>query len=299
MLTFDNYYESKRRQVNEALKTLLKEEPAPVELKRAMNYSLLAGGKRLRPILCLMVDDVIQKKNQSRHHRDVMAMALTAECIHTYSLIHDDLPCMDDDDLRRGRPTCHMKFGEARAILAGDALLTYAFALLGRLQSPSGRSRCIQVIAKLAEAAGCSGMVGGQILDLESENKTISLKKLIRIHRLKTGALIEASVLLPLLYRGVSKNIIRHYQAYAEHIGIAFQIVDDILDVTASSKTLGKPAGSDKNNCKSTYVSLLGLKRAEKEAQKVISKAKAALGRLPGDTLYLEALSDYIQSRVN
>ena len=295
MKEFKPYLKSKQRFIDKALKELLKKAAIPIALKKAMGYSLLAGGKRLRPALTLMVDDVFRKKYDCQHHPDIINLALSLECIHTYSLIHDDLPCMDDDDLRRGQPTCHVKFGEATAVLAGDALLTLAFELIGELTTRP--QNAFKIISILARQAGGAGMVGGQVLDMLSEGKKISLNQMRTIHQLKTGALIEASVILPGIYQGVPEKTQQALLKYSQLIGIAFQIVDDILDVTGSSQALGKSINSDINNDKSTYVSLIGLDKSRQKVNSTIQKSKRALKAVEGDSRYLSALSDYIVSR--
>ncbi len=267
-----------------------------------MTYSLSAGGKRVRPCLVLMVDDLLCGKLQSRHSPDIYRLATALECIHTYSLIHDDLPAMDDDDLRRGKPTCHVQYGEATAILAGDGLLTFAFELLSGIEKNT--SRVASLVAALAENAGVRGMVGGQELDMEGETeasnrgKKIPLKSLQTIHRLKTGALIKVSVLLPALYSGKTRYL-PNLKTYGEQIGVAFQIADDILDATATTEALGKSAGSDVRNQKSTYVTHLGLDGARKAARTAVQMAKTALKKIPGPKEHLSALADYIISREN
>ena len=295
MKPFQAYFAAKQKLINQQLNKLLTKENIPQLLKKAMNYSLKAGGKRLRAALVLMVDDLFRQKFDDRHSKDILNIAVSLECIHTYSLIHDDLPCMDDDDLRRGKATCHIKFDEATAILAGDALLTMAFELIGRLQiSPNNLRKIIKFLAK---SAGASGMVGGQILDMQSENKKLSLAQMKKIHRLKTGALIEASVILPALFNDANKSELLSLKQYSQFIGMSFQIVDDILDITGTSEELGKTAKSDLTNNKSTYVSLLGLKKAQKKAVSVVKKSKVILNNIHLNTEYLASLSDYILDR--
>jgi geranylgeranyl pyrophosphate synthase len=262
-----------------------------------MNYSLLAGGKRIRPVIVLMVDDLLAGKIQKRYSADVLSIAVALECVHTYSLIHDDLPAMDDDDLRRGLPTCHIKFDEATAILAGDALLTFAFEKISSLKNKKNLAELIHVFAKLS---GAYGMVGGQMLDLEGENKKLSLASLKEIHKRKTGALLLASVLMPVILRGKKPQRAALTQ-FGESIGIAFQIADDILDATSSKEVLGKSAGIDVKNQKSTYVSLLGLERAKREAQAQVRQAINALGAFKKESPagVLAELAKYTISRIH
>ena len=294
MKSFEFYFSAKQKLINQKLNDLL-DKKTPYLLKRAVNHSLRAGGKRLRSVLVLMVDDLFRQQFNNRHSKDILNVALSLECIHTYSLIHDDLPSMDDDDLRRGKPTCHIKFGEATAILAGDALLTLAFELIGRLQTSSNVLR--EIIQFLAKSAGASGMVGGQILDVQNEDKKLNLSQMKKIHQLKTGALIEASVILPALFNKAKKSELSLLREYSKFIGLSFQIIDDVLDVTIPSDQLGKTAKSDLNNKKSTYVSLLGLDKAQKEANDFIKKSKYMLNDINRDTKYLASLSDYILHR--
>jgi len=293
-LTFERYLGAKQRLIEGRLRGHLSKVPAPARLRQAMEYSLLAGGKRLRPALVLMVDDVLQGRVGSRHGADVWKAALALECVHTYSLIHDDLPAMDDDVLRRGKPTCHVKFDEATAILAGDGLLTRAFELLAGAESP----HAARALSALAQCAGAEGMVGGQQLDMHFENRRASRADLEKIHRLKTGALIRASVLLPVILAGkgaLEKPLTR----YAEKIGLAFQIADDILDATATTAQLGKSAGADAKNKKTTYVSLLGLPGAKVEARRAVDGAIDALGKVPGPTGMLAELARYFITRLS
>jgi geranylgeranyl pyrophosphate synthase len=266
-------------------------------LAESMRYSTLNGGKRLRAMLVyaagLALDTPIEKLD---------AAACAVECIHAYSLIHDDLPAMDDDDLRRGKPTSHKKYDEATAILAGDSLQTFAFELLSNnkdrtLLSAETRLRMISVLAK---ASGTHGMVGGQMLDIIATQKTISLEQLQHLHSLKTGALIQASTLLGVLCseKATDQEYIL-FKHYADNIGLAFQIVDDILDETADTETLGKQAGADKALGKSTYVALLGLDKARSEAHQLIEDALQSLGQLSHNTPLLKELASLVLNRIN
>ena len=263
----------------------------------AMNYSFLAGGKRLRPILMLETYRLFGGKSKV-----IEPFMAAIEMIHTYSLVHDDLPAMDDDDLRRGLPTCHVKFGEANAILAGDALQTLAFSILSDADMPevSDRDR-ISMISELASASGIAGMCGGQALDLDAEGKHVPLDALERIHRHKTGALIRAAVRLGALSAGdKGRRALPVLDKYAESIGLAFQVQDDILDVVGDTATLGKRQGADQQLGKSTYPALLGLEQARKKARDLIDDARQSLKQLAEqslDTSALEALADYIIQR--
>ena len=240
------------------------------DVTRAMKYSVFAGGKRIRPLLCLEFcylcgGDV----------KTALDFACAVEMIHTYSLIHDDLPCMDNDDLRRGKPSCHIQFGEATALLAGDALLTLAFETIANSNNNKHNS-CLAAL-KLSQCAGYAGMIGGQILDLENECKVVELDTIKMTDYLKTSKMIEAACVLGCIAADSDDEKMSYAAKYAENMGIAFQIIDDILDVTSSSQQLGKPIGSDENNNKSTYVSLLGLEASEKMASDFTENALNSL----------------------
>lgn len=259
-----------------------------IALKQAIHYSLLSGGKRIRPILAYATAQALGEINSTT---DSYACAL--EAIHCYSLIHDDLPAMDDDDLRRGEPSCHIAYGEANAILAGDALQALAFEWIAATSSPSA----LTAIAILAQAAGASGMVAGQALDMEAVEKPLSLGELETMHRHKTGALIEASVALGALSVTADEAHTIQLQKYAEAIGLAFQVQDDILDVTADTGTLGKTPGADAERNKPTYVSLLGLEGAQKKALSLLDQALSALSPLDDNAQVLRWLAEYIVKR--
>jgi geranylgeranyl diphosphate synthase type II len=263
-----------------------------------MRYSLLAGGKRLRPILCLAACELAGGSREQ-----AMPTAVALEMVHTMSLIHDDLPAMDNDDLRRGRPTNHKVYGEANAILAGDALLTRAFEMVA-LRSPGvPAERLLAVVGELSLASGAPGLVGGQVVDLECEGKTVDLDTLEYIHLHKTGALLRACVLTGALIAGAPEALLAALRTYARGIGLAFQIIDDILDVTASSEVLGKTAGKDLTADKTTYPKLLGLEESRLRADALVAEAKAALApfaegpEAAGKAAPLLALADYITSR--
>lgn len=264
------------------------------KLIEAMEYSLLSGGKRIRPILTYASAQAFGGLVESNL---VDAAACAVECIHAYSLIHDDLPAMDDDALRRGVPTCHIAFGEANAILAGDALQALAFELLAKAPS-SNPGINLALVLELSRAAGAVGMVVGQAIDLDAQNKTLSLDQLEQMHNHKTGAIIEAAVVMGAIASG-------HNQAdwqpalrrYAQAIGLAFQVQDDILDVVADTQTLGKPQGSDAERNKPTYVSLLGLDGAKQKANELYQLALAALEELPQASQTLADIAQFIVQR--
>lgn len=267
---------------------------ADKQLALAIEYAVLNGGKRMRPLLVNLVGQALSLGQQ-----DLEKIALAIECIHAYSLVHDDLPAMDDDDLRRGNPTTHIKFDEATAILAGDALQCMAVEILATSElSEYADKQRIALIVKLTKAAGAAGMVGGQSLDLMATNKTISLDELRQLHQLKTGALLIACVELPcLISQQITASEHESFIQFARHIGLAFQIQDDILDVTADTTTLGKPQGSDELANKSTFVSLLGLEGAKNELAKQHELALQSLNKLRFDTHDLAKFADFMISR--
>ncbi|MDO4625949.1 MAG: (2E,6E)-farnesyl diphosphate synthase [Pasteurellaceae bacterium] len=272
---------------------LYDEQDSP--LLAAMKYAVLLGGKRIRPFLVYATGRML---GANEEQLDYAAAAI--ECIHTYSLIHDDLPAMDNDDLRRGQPTCHIAFDEATAILAGDALQSFAFELLAQCTALSAEQR-IRLVQVLAQASGVQGMCLGQSLDLLAEHKQISLPELERIHRNKTGALLDAALTMGFLCSPQFENTHLQQQLaqYSHAIGLAFQVQDDILDITGSSAELGKTAGSDLLADKSTYPKLLGLDGAQQKAQELIDSAKSALIDLPFDTQPLRELANFIILRKN
>ncbi len=288
---FSSYLNKHRKSVEEALDASLGPE-RPEQLREAMRYSLLAGGKRLRPILCLAACEFVEGDPNL-----ALPTAVALEMIHTMSLIHDDLPAMDDDDLRRGRPTNHKVYGEAVAILAGDALLTRAFEMVA-LRSPGVPvERLLKVVGELSLLAGAPGLVGGQVVDLECEGKEVDLETLEFIHLHKTGALLKACVISGALIGGASEEVLAALCTYARGIGLAFQIIDDVLDVTASSDVLGKTAGKDLVADKTTYPKLLGLDESRRRANDLVREAKAALEPWKKNSAPLLALADYITNR--
>jgi geranylgeranyl diphosphate synthase type II len=279
-----------RARINRRLRRLLPPASAyPQSIHRAMRYSVLGGGKRIRPTLCLEAAALVGPAQ-----RGLEDLACALELIHTYSLIHDDLPALDNDDLRRGRPTCHRKFGEATAILAGDALLTLAFEILGRLPGRRGP----RIAAELARAIGTrDGMIGGQVADLEAERKQVSARQLAYIHRAKTGALIRASVRSGALFAGATAAQLASLSRYGEKIGLAFQIVDDILDVRSTTARLGKPARHDAARHKATYPALHGLRQSERLAAELVEAACVELRPFGRRADGLEAIARFLLHR--
>jgi geranylgeranyl diphosphate synthase type II len=282
MLDFDRYLSELAGAVDDFLdRNLPTEEAYPPSIHRALRYSLFAGGKRLRPVLTLAAAEAVGGRRE-----DALPAAAAMEMIHTYSLIHDDLPAMDNDDLRRGKPTSHVVFGEAIAILAGDALLTHAFHILATVCVSTDRAdgdahaRRLRAVSILAAAAGMSGMIGGQVVDLESQGKKVDAATLDRIHRMKTGALMEAAAYLGALLGGGSDDEIERIAAFGREVGLAFQIVDDLLDVEGDPAALGKSAGKDIKAGKATYPSIHGTERARHRADELAEQAIALLSPL-------------------
>lgn len=294
-MQFANYLTQRSQLVNEWLGRLMPaEDEPPAILHRAMRYSLFGGGKRLRPILCLAAGETFGGKTEN-----LMTPACAFELIHTYSLIHDDLPALDNDDLRRGQPTCHNKFGEAVAILAGDALLTRAFELLsGDSIAGVPASIRLRVIREVARAAGTSGsLIGGQVADLEAEGKAVSPDELEAIHRGKTGAMIRGAARVGAILAGAAEDEIATITRYAEHLGLAFQITDDLLDVTGERRQLGKSPGKDAASKKATYPSVFGIDESRKRASKLAEEAEGFLATLDRDTRMLAELVRFAVSR--
>ncbi|WP_343343474.1 polyprenyl synthetase family protein [Terrisporobacter petrolearius] len=270
-----------------------KEEGYQQTVIQAMNYSLKAGGKRLRPILTLESCKIVGGKEE-----DAIPFAVAIEMIHTYSLIHDDLPALDNDDLRRGKPTNHKVFGEAMATLAGDALLNYAFeVMLSSSVDKKDSNKYLRAINEVAKHAGIYGMIGGQVVDVESENKIIDKDKLDFIHLNKTAAMIIGCMRAGAIIGGASEEELEKVTKYGKNIGLSFQIVDDILDITGEEAKLGKPIGSDIENHKSTYPSLLGLEKSRQIARQLIEEGKSSIDGLSSEIDFLNQLGDYIISR--
>ena len=288
---FEKYLIETKKVVEDALDFSLSPEK-PEILRESMRYSLLAGGKRIRPILCLASCSLAGGDPNL-----AVPTAVAIEMIHTMSLIHDDLPSMDNDDLRRGRPTNHKVYGDAIAILAGDALLTRAFEMVS-LRSPGvSPERLLNVVGELSLVAGAPGLVGGQVVDLECEGKEVDLETLEYIHLHKTGALLEACVRTGAMIAGADTKMLDALTKYARGIGLAFQIIDDILDVTSNSEILGKTAGKDILADKTTYPKLLGLEESKRRALTLVKNAKEAIMPWGEDAIGLIALADFITNR--
>jgi geranylgeranyl diphosphate synthase type II len=282
------------KQVDRALdRWLPSEKTRPVTLHRAMRYGIFGGGKRLRPILCLAAAEAC-----GGTPGPALPAACAVECIHAYSLIHDDLPCMDDDDLRRGRPTTHKVFGEAVAVLAGDALMTVAFEILAQTKATK-RYGLQDFFLELATSAGSSLLVGGQVADMEAENREATPKDLLFIHRGKTAAMIAASLRLGAMSANATPSQLKALGKFGEHLGLAFQVVDDILDITQSSEQLGKSAGKDAASGKATYPSVFGLEKSHREAARLTKAALKDLEPLGPKADFLRAFAADLLERRN
>ena len=296
MLDLKSYFLDKRQQIDAVLHRILGTAHQPkTRIVEAMRYALMSGGKRLRPILCLAACETVGGNTEL-----ALPVACALEMVHTYSLIHDDLPAMDDDCLRRGRPTCHIAYDDATAILAGDALLTLAFETLSskaiRMKVPS--EHLLDIISVISVAAGYKGMVEGQMRDMLAEQqRNLSLPELEELHLLKTGALIEASVCSGALLGQGSLDQIDSLKVYSKNIGLAFQVTDDILNVEGDPLIMGKGAGTDQHRCKSTYPSLLGLSESKEAASRLISRAIDSLARFDHKADPLRAIATYIINR--
>jgi geranylgeranyl diphosphate synthase type II len=283
---------SLHKRVDQALDRLLPDEKTkPMPLHTAMRYSVFAGGKRLRPVLCLAAAEACGGTISA-----AMPSACAVECIHAYSLVHDDLPCMDDDDLRRGRPTTHKVFGEGIAVLTGDALLTAAFEILARTK-PTARYGMGHFLCELSKAAGSLHLIGGQVADVEAENQKVSPAGLEFIHLGKTAAMISVSLRLGAMSANASPAECRSLGKFGNHLGLAFQIVDDILDITQTSEQLGKSAGKDAAAGKATYPSVFGLEKSRKEAARHTNLALGALKPLGERAAFLRGIADYLLKR--
>lgn len=288
------YLKRKKRIVDNFLKSYLnskrRQRGCPRLLKEAMAYSLMAGGKRIRPILTIASYEALGGRS-----KDVIPVASSLELIHTYSLIHDDLPAMDNDDFRRNMPTNHRVFGEATAILAGDALLTEAFHII--LQTRISHETTVGVLNELTQACGPAGMVGGQLIDIMLEGKRAKKKDIVYIHTHKTGAFIRASVRIGAIMAGASSDELRAITRYGDKIGHAFQIVDDILDVTGTSEDMGKTTGSDAVRGKNTYPSIFGLEESRNIARRLVNESLRAIDGLDGRAEPLREIARYILER--
>jgi len=294
MFDLNAYLAENIERINATLESILKTAEPPDRLLEAMTYSLMAGGKRFRSVLCVAAAEAVGGDLE-----DVLPAACALEMVHTYSLIHDDLPAMDDDDMRRGQPTCHKAFDEAAAILAGDALLTLAFQTLSSIDAGSDRqaAKWLRVIQLISHAAGYCGMIQGQMLDMSSEGSQLTLSKLKSMHRLKTGALIEVSLKCGAELVNVNSSQSQLLESYAQYIGLAFQVTDDILNIEGDPVIMGKAVGTDKLRHKSTYPSLLGLEESKMFARKLIDSALQALGSFDQKAEPLRAIATYIVDR--
>ena len=293
-MDFNRYLTEKKHLVEKELDLLVGENSEIPVITEAMRYSLLAGGKRLRPILAIMSSELFGGSEE-----EVLPFACCIEMIHTYSLIHDDLPSMDNDDLRRGKPTSHKVYGEGFAVLAGDALLNYAFETMSGIIVKNNRLEYIRAMDMISKASGVSGMIGGQCIDLYSENREIDLDTLKRMHSRKTGALITASLAVGAILAGAEEEDIRNITEFGDIIGLAFQIADDILDVSGSEAKLGKGVKKDAVINKSNFISFYGLEKSGQIALELIAEARLKLQRYGDRGLYLCKLADYIIDRDN
>jgi geranylgeranyl diphosphate synthase type II len=294
MFELNVYIQQSNQKVNNALEKLFQDSSNSERLIKAMKYSLMAGGKRIRPVLCLAAAEAVAGNSEN-----ALPAACALEMVHTYSLIHDDLPAMDDDDLRRGKQTCHIAFDEATAILAGDALLTLAFEVLSSVQFVDAyhAARWLEVIRLISTAAGYRGMIHGQMLDMMSEGSNLTVDELESIHALKTGALIEASLQCGALLGEASDHQMQLLRQYAQNIGLAFQVTDDILNVEGNPEVMGKAVGTDSIRGKNTYPSLLGSEKSKEFAKNLVNKALQALDAFDKKADPLRALATYIIQR--
>lgn len=285
------FIEEYKKEIDTRLPLFIEQLSCPNTLKEAMLYSLNAGGKRVRPLLMLATISAYRSIEETDYQ-----VACALECIHTYSLIHDDLPAMDDDDYRRGKPTNHRIFGEAMAILAGDGLLTRAFELISMIDGISAEDK-VTLVQQLAQAAGAEGMVGGQVADLEGEGKKLALHELEYIHHHKTGALLQYAIVAGAILAKASEQETEHLRTFSEQLGLVFQIKDDILDVEGNAEQMGKATGSDESKLKSTYPRLLTLEGAKEKLQFHADKALASLEVIDRNVSLLEQFVTYITHR--
>ena len=291
MTSFKSFKESYTPRIDQQLSDQIMSIEAPIILKEAMNYSLVAGGKRVRPLFLLAVLDFLKV-----NHEEALAVGSTIEMVHTYSLIHDDLPSMDNDDFRRGQLTNHKVYGEALAILAGDGLLTYSFGVLARLKEVSAEDK-LELINLLSKASGAEGMVGGQVLDIESERKIVTVDELETIHINKTGALLSFSIEAGAILAKTNPNIRNALTDFGFHIGLAFQIQDDILDIEGTTEELGKTAGKDVASEKNTYPALLTLNGAKDKRDFHYNQAILSLRQISDEPGLLDEMAAYIVNR--
>jgi len=291
-MAYPDFFDENQQLIEAALDRLMPSaDTMPSTIHQAMRYSVFAGGKRIRPMLCLEASRIFSTETAA-----AVDAGCSIEFIHTYSLIHDDLPALDNDDLRRGKPTCHKQFNEATAILAGDALLTLAFETLSRI--PTDAARCVHVIREISSAAGTrDGMVGGQVADIEAERKPVSAEMLSYIHRSKTAALIRCSVIAGAICGGSAAEDVERMRRFGDNIGWAFQVVDDILDVEESSAALGKTAGKDQAQQKATYPALFGLQKSREFATELATKALGELDVYGERAARLRELAEFLVLR--
>jgi geranylgeranyl diphosphate synthase type II len=286
------YLAARAAEVDAALDAFLpKAKEKPATIHAAMRYTVFAGGKRLRPILCLAAAEACGGDPEA-----AIPPACAVEVLHTYSLVHDDLPCMDDDDLRRGRPTCHKVYGEGMAVLTGDALLTEAFLMLAQTQ-PAKRYPVGCYVAELALTGGSTKLIGGQVMDLEGEGKKLTKAQLVKIHEAKTAALLTTSIRLGAMTANATDKQLEALSIFGRALGLAFQVIDDILDVTASTEILGKTAGKDAAVEKATYPAILGLDKSRKEAAKLTKEAMDALLPFGKKAQRLREIAEYLLKR--
>lgn len=297
-MEFSKKYQDYLDIINQELNNIIKVPNLPQKsVFEAMEYGLMAGGKRIRPVICVAVADML-----NGNLKDAVKVGAAIECIHNYSLIHDDLPCMDNDDFRRGRPTCHKVFKESIALLAGDGLLNLSFELLSDTTRYSNLTPTdiLSIIREISYSSGCYGMIGGQVIDLESENKSdLTLDELCGLHSRKTGELIKVSAICGCICGGILDKNDEKYKKiieFSSKLGLAFQVKDDILDVIGDEIMLGKPVGSDLESNKNTFVSLMGIERAEEELERLTTEAKSALDDIDNNDFLIE-LADYLLKR--
>lgn len=291
-MEIDNLFDNLLPKIEQRLDGLIPEKGDNFSAaRRAMRYSLLNGGKRIRPVLLLEFYKLCGGEGDG-----ALNFAAALEMIHTYSLIHDDLPCMDNDDMRRGKPSCHRAFGEDTALLAGDALLTLAFSAAAKTENIPPE-RVLRAISVLSDNAGIDGMVGGQVMDLEFEKTGATAEELKEMYLKKTSCLLKAAAVCGCVLAGADDEYIKYASEYADSLGLAFQIIDDILDCTADEVTLGKPIGSDEKNGKTTYVTLYGIDGARKKAAELSENAESLLDNFKGDSTPLKELTKYLLNR--
>ncbi|MDR0305056.1 MAG: polyprenyl synthetase family protein [Chitinispirillales bacterium] len=290
MREIKEYLEKCCEAVEDTLDEILpKETEYPQTIHKLMRYSTFAGGKRIRPVLVFAANEACGGQFANK---DVRLAGCAVEMLHTFSLIHDDLPCMDDDDLRRGRPTAHKVFGEGIAVLGGDALAIFAYEIMARTGN-------IKIIEEISKALGTNGMIGGQIVDIESEGKKVDLKTIEYIHNNKTAALLCASVIIGASLANADSRTLAALSEYGNAVGLAFQVIDDILDITSTTQELGKEVGSDVENEKATYPSIIGLEKSKEYAKELTAKAKKSIAFLGEKADMLNKIADYLESRIN